>query len=529
MASSSPTSISPDQHNAIYHLRHNWRLVLTAVLLSTGSFTFGYDGSVIGGVLNMLPFIEQFGSVTSEGPILTARTISIIVATPTAGSLIGFLINSTCADRFGRKKTMLGGCAISLVAAVLQTASYTVAMITVGRILTGISVFVLVGMAITFQNEISPAPLRGFLGGLSVVSIQTGALIAAGVNWATHGVLSSLSWRLPIGLQIIFPMLIALCTFFVADSPTAYLIKGQDAQAEESLRKVRRGYSDADIQEEMDNLKMQKSLRAAEKEVHWIDIFRGVDLRRTILATYAGVFVSLSGLIYATNYATIFLAQVGATNVYLLVFALNILTFAGAITGGILLDIIGRRPLALWSFTALLIIDIVIGALGFADASDSKVAKAIAGFSLMFGFFVSVGFGPLTYINTAELATARLRNKTNAYALLSNSLTSLTVTYVFPYITNADAGDLGAKVYLIFAGCMAVCLVFTFFCFPEVKGRTPAEVDEMFQDRLPARKFKGHLCVAGPENVELSAVTKAHELHDVEGAAQQVEAVDTKI
>lgn len=38
---------------------------------------------------------------------------------------------------------------------------------------------------------------------------------------------------------------------------------------------------------------------------------------------------------------------------------------------------------------------------------------------------------------------------------------------------------------------MAVCLVFTFFCFPEVKGRTPAEVDEMFQDRLPARKFKG--------------------------------------
>lgn len=107
------------------------------MLLSTGSFTFGYDGSVIGGVLNMLPFIEQFGTLTPEGPILTARTVSIIVATPTTGSLIGFLINSTCADRFGRKKTMLGGCVISLVAAVLQTASYTVAMITVGRILTG--------------------------------------------------------------------------------------------------------------------------------------------------------------------------------------------------------------------------------------------------------------------------------------------------------------------------------------------------------------------------------------------------------
>lgn len=57
--------------------------------------------------------------------------------------------------------------------------------------------------------------------------------------------------------------------------------------------------------------------------------------------------------------------------------------------------------------------------------------------------------------------------------------------------TSHHSGNLGAKVYLIFAGCMLVCLVFTFFYFPEVKGRTPAEVDEMFQDRLPARKFKG--------------------------------------
>lgn len=294
-------------------------------------------------------------------------------------------------------------------------------------------------MAITFQNEISPSSLRGFLGALSVVSIQTGALLASGISWATHAIPSNLSWRLPIALQIIFPVVIALCTVFVTDSPTAYLIKGDDARAEASLRKVRTGYSDAEIEQEMENLRMQKSLRAAEEEVRWLDIFRGVDRRRTILATYLGPFVSLSGLIYTTNYATAFLAQVGETNPYLLVFALNILTFAGSIAGGVLIDYGGRRPLALWSFTALLIIDIVIGGLGFAPPANSQVAQTIAGFCLMFGFFVSLGFQPLIYINTGEMPTARLRNKTNAYALLSNSLASLTVTYVFPYITNPDA------------------------------------------------------------------------------------------
>lgn len=273
---------------------------------------------------------------------------------------------------------------------------------------------------------------------MSVVSIQMGALLASGITWATHAVSSNLSWRLPIALQIIFPVIIALCTLFVSDSPTAYLIKGDDAGAEASLRRIRTGYSGAEIEQEMHNLRMQKSLRAAEEEVRWLDLFRGVNLRRTILATYLGPLISLSGLIYTTNYATVFLAQVGEKNPYLLVFVLNILTFAGSMCAVPLVDYIGRRSLALGSFSVLFIIDLAIGGLGFAPPSNPQVAKAIAGLCLTFGFFVSLGFQPLTYLMTAEMPNARLRNKTNAYALLSNSLAALTVSYVFPYITNPD-------------------------------------------------------------------------------------------
>ena len=38
---------------------------------------------------------------------------------------------------------------------------------------------------------------------------------------------------------------------------------------------------------------------------------------------------------------------------------------------------------------------------------------------------------------------------------------------------------------------MFVHFFIVFFVFPELKGRTAAEVDEMFEARLPARKFKG--------------------------------------
>jgi MFS transporter, SP family, sugar:H+ symporter len=38
-------------------------------------------------------------------------------------------------------------------------------------------------------------------------------------------------------------------------------------------------------------------------------------------------------------------------------------------------------------------------------------------------------------------------------------------------------------------------LIFVFFFVPETKDRTLEEIDEMFEARVPARKFKGYVCV----------------------------------
>jgi SP family sugar:H+ symporter-like MFS transporter len=40
-----------------------------------------------------------------------------------------------------------------------------------------------------------------------------------------------------------------------------------------------------------------------------------------------------------------------------------------------------------------------------------------------------------------------------------------------------------------------IIFVFIFLFVPETKDRTLEEVDEMFEARLPARKFKGYACV----------------------------------
>jgi hypothetical protein len=277
------------------------------------------------------------------------------------------------------------------------------------------------------------------LGALSIVAVNLGGMVSSGISFATWKFVSSKAYRIPLGMQCLWPFIIAIGVAYVMNSPTSFLIKGDDVRAEISLKKVRKGYSDIELAEEMASLKLQESLRESEKEIPWTLLFKGPNLRRTLLAAYIGNVQVLTGLFYSTSYATIFLTQVGSADPFLLVFALSILSFGGAIAGFLVIDWIGRRTLALTSFAVIFVIDLVIGVMGCLNLTDPTIGKTLAAFFLLFGFFFAAGFGPLVYTNPAEMPTARLRNKTSALTFLIQSCNSIVCLYVFPYITNPDA------------------------------------------------------------------------------------------
>lgn len=62
-------------------------------------------------------------------------------------------------------------------------------------------------------------------------------------------------------------------------------------------------------------------------------------------------------------------------------------------------------------------------------------------------------------------------------------------TFATPYLLNAPYANLGAKVGFIFGGCAVLAIIFAFFCVPECKGRTLEEIDRLFLDGVPIRKF----------------------------------------
>jgi hypothetical protein len=96
-----------------------------------GFLLFGYDQGVFGGLLDNDPFLRTFGypGATIQGQI---------VATYDIGCIIGTLISMFAGDKLGRRRSILIGCCILLVGAVLQTASYTLPQMIVGRVIAGV-------------------------------------------------------------------------------------------------------------------------------------------------------------------------------------------------------------------------------------------------------------------------------------------------------------------------------------------------------------------------------------------------------
>ncbi|KAH7070004.1 general substrate transporter [Paraphoma chrysanthemicola] len=456
----------------------------------------------MGGILAMAPFVQQFGTGhTPAGRALTSTDISVMTAVPTTGCLLGLPIAAYCGDRWGRRKTLLFGCALSAVASAIQTASFGMAQMVVGRWLSNAAIFLFIVMGSTFLAEIAPDELRGVLIGLSIVTIDAAAVLSSGINWAVSTNMSPFAFRFPMGLQILFPVVLIIGIWFLDDSPTFYLTRSEDTKALQSLRKVRKGYTNEEVEAEFAALKAQAALRTQEVEVPWTDIFKGVNLRRTLLALSIANMQQLSGIVFATNYATIFLATIGSDiSPFLLALAGAILAFAGAIAGLFVVDAVGRRPLALMTFTILFFVDLVVGVLGFTNyLHNPNISRTIAAFCCMFGFFFAAGFSPLTYVVSGEMPTARLRNKTSAFSFFTLACFATAVQYILPYIANAPA-NLGPRTYLIFAGWMLGCIIVVYIWFPETKGRTPAELDEMFEARVSARQFKNYVCRVNVES-----------------------------
>lgn len=125
--------------------------------------------------------------------------------------------------------------------------------------------------------------------------------------------------------------------------------------------------------------------------------------------------------------------------------------------------------------------------------SQPAAAKCVVAFICIFTFFY-VAYAPYAWLLGGEYPNNHLRAHTYGVATALNFLGNWLGVFTAPYFINPSALGWNAKYGYIWFGSNAILFVFTWFFIPETRDRTLEEIHEMFQARVPARKFKGYIC-----------------------------------
>ena len=265
------------------------------------------------------------------------------------------------------------------------------------------------------------------------------------------------------------------------------MMKGKDEEARRVLRRLRVDNSDHAIDEELVTIKL--ALEADGSGGRWRDLFRGPNLRRTLICCVLAPGGSASGSSFTSSYGPIFIATLNTISAYDFNLIGSIIGFLGNIVVMVYMDKFGRRPLIMSSALVQAACLLAMAATGLQKPKVSQAGtNFIVACVLLFNTSFHTGYASTIHSVVAELPEQTLRAKSQLVANIVNVSIGVGISYATPYLFRADAANLQEKVGFIFLPIDLFMAGFVYFCLPEIKGRSLEEIDLLFLLKISARQ-----------------------------------------
>ncbi|WWC63759.1 uncharacterized protein I303_106364 [Kwoniella dejecticola CBS 10117] len=469
------------------------KAVFWAMLLSTSLIMEGFDLIIITSFYGQTQFQQRFGELQPDGTkIITASWQSILSNMSLVGQLIGLSVNMWAQDRFGARHTMMFFMAWMTAAIFIPVFASSLPVLTVGEIICGISWGVFQTLSTSFASEVVPTVLRAYVTAWVCMMWGMGQLIGSGTVRGVVNVSGDWGWRLPFCLQWIWPVPLFFAAYFSPESPWNAVRRNKQDLARKSLRRLRdqSTTSDSDIDATLAYITHITNLEIAETAGASIfECFRGINRRRTEINCVVWAAQILCGNAIL-NYAVTFLQQAGFSEVqsFNLSISLSACYLVGGVLSWFLMARLGRATLYMGGLAFMFVCLVTIGALGFRNNNQANLAIGILLVVSTLCNMTTVG--PVCYPIVAETPSGRLRYKTLTIGRFVYNLTGIFSNSVTPRMIQPTAWGWGAKCGLFYAGTNLLCNIWCWFRLPETKGRAFGEIDILFENHVPARKFK---------------------------------------
>ncbi|KAH8880201.1 general substrate transporter [Thozetella sp. PMI_491] len=465
------------------------------------TFAWGYDQGLSGTAIAFPEFRKVYGNYYSDGDqwVIPALWQSLWNAASTIGQVFGGYLAGQFADTFGRKFLLYCAVAISLGSSFALVFSPNLPVLFVSKLLLGFSVGLSTVIPPLYVTETAPEALRSCASSLTNVVIVLGFFVSSLTGYGASQIKGVWSFKLAFVMTFLVPGLYLIGLPFLPESPVWYMKKGREDDARRSVSRLYGQGTDVDqvIETIREELKLLEGDASAASQTTWKAIFSKEHRSRTFVAVMGLQVQNFSGGYFANTYQTYYFELIGQTNAFGLTAISSTLQFVSNCVAVALSDVIPRRKGLVGGGTLLLFWSIIIGGTSMASQSNNAANTALLVFMITWSMLYTATVGCYGWAVAQETAAQSTRPKTIAFALIWQQLTALLLSSIFPYFINPDELNWGGKVMFLFVAAEVFILLGLFFTQPETKNRTYAELELLYANKVPARKFKDCVIVDG--------------------------------
>lgn len=119
------------------------------------------------------------------------------------------------------------------------------------------------------------------------IQLSAGSIVGAAVDYGTHHMPGKESYQIPLAIFFLVPTVQSIALFFFPESPRWLMTRGRPEAAEASLRRLRnRNIKESEFRAEFNEIRVSTAEQVEQSAGRrlWVEMWKGTDLRRTLLS-----------------------------------------------------------------------------------------------------------------------------------------------------------------------------------------------------------------------------------------------------
>ncbi|MER7663443.1 MULTISPECIES: sugar porter family MFS transporter [unclassified Streptomyces] len=471
MTSTEPPPASGAREAHPDHLGH---VIFITASAAMGGFLFGYDSSVINGAVEAIRDRYDIGS----------GTLAQVIAIALIGCAIGAATAGRIADRIGRIRCMQIAAVLFTISAVGSALPFALYDLAFWRIVGGFAIGMASVIGPAYIAEVSPPAYRGRLASFQQAAIVIGIAVSQLVNYGIlqiadgdqrGEILGIEAWQWMLGVMVVPAVLYGLLSFAIPESPRFLISVGKVERAKQVLAEVEGTKIDLDARV----AEIDRAMRREHKST-FKDLLGGRFAFLPIVWVGIGlsVFQQLVGINVAFYYSSTLWQSVGIdpSGSFFYSFTTSIVNIIGTVIAMVLVDRVGRKPLALIG-SAGMAIALAVEAWAFsADLVDGKLPDTQGFVALIaahvFVLFFALSWGVVVWVFLGEMFPNRIRAAALGVAASAQWIANWAITASFPSLSDWNL----SATYVIYTCFAVLSIPFVLLFVKETKGKALEEM-----------------------------------------------------